>query len=86
MWDHYRTIVEAPFASRPPSIKDETLKNSTRRPERRATRYPFAATAEVGVYLAMPDSFSKGAVILNPAFNPVLAAAHRCGTVLGLLR
>jgi hypothetical protein len=55
--------------------------NSTRRPERRATRYPFAATAEAtdssdvrpasvkdlsvfGVYLAMPDPFSKGAVIL----------------------
>jgi hypothetical protein len=52
--------------------------NSTRRPEPLATRYPFAATAEAtdvrpasvkdvsvfGVYLAMPDPFSKGAVIL----------------------
>jgi hypothetical protein len=53
----------------------------TGRPERRAPRYPFAATAEAadssdvrpasvkdlsvfGAYLAMPDPFSKGAVIL----------------------
>lgn len=51
------------------------------RPERRAPRYPFAATAQAiespemrpasvknlsifGAYLAMPDPFSKGAVIL----------------------
>lgn len=53
----------------------------TLRPERRAPRHPFAATAEAidastvrpasvkdlsvfGAYLAMPDPFSKGAVIL----------------------
>lgn len=51
------------------------------RPERRAPRYPFAATAEAidssdvrpasvkdlsifGAYLAMPNPFSKGAVVL----------------------
>ena len=53
----------------------------TMRPERRAPRYPFAATAEAtdssdvrpasvkdlsvfGAYLAMPDPFSNGAVII----------------------
>ena len=53
----------------------------TLRPERRAPRYPFAATAEAtdssdvrpakvkdlsvfGAYLAMPDPFSKGAIVL----------------------
>jgi hypothetical protein len=44
--DYCRVLDYCRGTLRVPSSKEETSMNSTRRPERRATRYPFAATAE----------------------------------------